>query len=107
MTVVASSSTLLPLRDLIEPRPKRPETALTLENALRDPLATIQEFELPPSIKRHFETVLDAVADGRGRGFWVQSEYGGGKTHFIAALTALLGQSPRGDVVDAAVWAAG
>ncbi|MGH7860700.1 MAG: hypothetical protein ACREOS_00520, partial [Candidatus Dormibacteraceae bacterium] len=106
MLTVAHSSTLRPLRDLIEPRPSRPETVLTLAKAVTDPLGTIEAFELPPSVKKHFESVLDAVADGRGRTFWVQSEYGGGKTHFIAALTALLTPSTAEDDRAARVWAA-
>jgi len=105
MITTATSSALRPLGELIEPRPQRPETVLTLQTAITDRLGTVRSFEFPPSIKRHVEQVLDAVAEGRGRAFWVQSEYGGGKTHFIAALTALLGQSPAGGPADAAVWA--
>lgn len=104
MNTAAGQGGLKPLRDLIEPKAKKPETVLTLENAISDPLSTVEAFELPPSIKRQFELVLDSVAEGRGRAFWVQSEYGGGKTHFISALTALLGQSPQGDEFDSRVW---
>ncbi len=106
MTPIANPQGLLPLRDLLDLKPERPETALTLANAVDFPLDTVASFELPASIKRYFEAVLDAVAERRGRGFWVQSEYGGGKTHFIAALTALLGCSPKGQNALAEVWAA-
>lgn len=106
MIATATSSALRPLGELIEPRPERPETVLTLQTAVTDRLGTVRSFEFPPSIKHHVEQVLDAVAEGRGRAFWVQSEYGGGKTHFIAALTALLGQSPAGGPADAEVWTA-
>lgn len=104
MLTTFGATTLRPLRDLVEIRPERPETVLTLENAVTDRIGTIRAFELPPSVKRHFETVLDAFTERRGRGFWVQSEYGGGKTHFIAALTALLGASPGTDDLTTRVW---
>jgi hypothetical protein len=104
MMTALGAATLRPLADLIQLRSARPETVLTLDGAVTDRLGTIRAFELPPSVKRHFEVVLDAVVEGRGRGFWVQSEYGGGKTHFIAALTALLGASPGTGGSMAEVW---
>ena len=90
MIAAATSSALRPLGELIEPRPQRPETVLTLQTAVTDRLGTVRSFEFPPSIKQHVEQVLDAVAEGRGRPSGPVG-YGGGKTHFIAALTALLG----------------
>lgn len=106
MITSVGPSGLRPIGELVEPKSKRPETALTLENALKDPLGTIESFELPPSIERHFETILDAVAERYGRGFWIQSEYGGGKTHFIAALTALLAGASNGSDCATKIWAA-
>lgn len=38
--IAKDPSGLRPLFDLIEPRSKKPETALTLENAVQDPLST-------------------------------------------------------------------
>lgn len=104
MNTAGSSSPLRNLNELVTPRTKRPETVLTLENAVADRLGTIRSFVLAPSIRKSFEQVLDAVAERRGRAFWVQSEYGGGKTHFISALTALVAHDPRGDAQDRLVW---
>ncbi len=76
--------------ELYKPKPERPETTLTLLKALRKPAATIRDYFFTDSIRGHFEKILESVATARGQGFWVQAEYGAGKTHFLATLTALL-----------------
>lgn len=80
----------LPLRDLIIHK-KTPLLTLALSNAaLETPEETVETYIFTETILNHFTAVLETVAQGRGQGYWVQAEYGSGKTHFLATLTALL-----------------
>ena len=51
---------------------------------------TVENYIFTDSIREHFDKIFDNMASGRGGGFWVQAEYGAGKTHFIATLACLL-----------------
>ncbi len=42
------------------------------------------------TIRQYFTQILESVATGAGQGFWVQAEYGAGKTHLLATLSVLL-----------------
>jgi hypothetical protein len=64
---------------------------LELHNAaLNTPSETVETYIFTDTIRHHFTEVLETVALGRGQGYWVEAEYGSGKTHFLATLTALL-----------------
>jgi len=80
----------LPLRDLILSK-KRPQTTLSLVPAFQKQASEMVEtYIFTDTIRAHFEEILESVARGHGQGFWVQAEYGAGKTHFLVALSALL-----------------
>lgn len=81
--------TRTPLRTLIRPQPQ-PETTLDLKRSVADPKETVGTYVFTDSIRRHFEDILEHVARGEGQGFWIQAEYGAGKTHFLATLACLL-----------------
>ncbi len=79
----------VPLRTLIRPRPQ-PETTLDLSRSVAQPEATVSTYVFTDSIRGHFEEIMEHVARGEGQGFWIQAEYGAGKTHFLATLACLL-----------------
>ena len=80
----------LPIRDLILPK-KRPQTTLSLVPAFQHQAREMVEtYIFTDTIRAHFAEILDSVTRGHGQGFWVQAEYGAGKTHFLVALAALL-----------------
>jgi len=80
----------LPLRDLILSK-KRPETTLSLVPAFRQQAGEMVEtYIFTDTIRAHLEEIIESVARGHGQGFWVQAEYGAGKTHFLVVLAALL-----------------
>ena len=82
--------TLLPLVDLIVQKP-RPQTTLSLLPALHSHAREMVEtYVFTDTIRDYFAKILDATATGSGQGFWVQAEYGAGKTHFLVVLAALL-----------------
>lgn len=80
----------LPLHELILHK-ETPLLTLELHNAaLNTPAETVETYIFTDTIRHHFTEVLETVALGRGQGYWVEAEYGSGKTHFLATLTALL-----------------
>ena len=80
---------LAPIDQLIEVKP-RPQTTLQLLAAIEDPIGTVADYVFTPSIKEHYNLLLQNLRSGHGGGYWVLSEYGGGKTHFLATLLSLL-----------------
>ena len=85
---------LAPIGELIEVKP-RPDTTLRLRSAMENPERTVADYVFTPSIKEHVRVMLDNLRGGRGGGYWALSEYGGGKTHFLATLAALLSEPER------------
>ncbi|MBN2390342.1 MAG: hypothetical protein JXR84_06450 [Anaerolineae bacterium] len=80
----------LPLKDLIISK-KRPQTTLSLVPAFQQQTGEmVENYIFTGTIRAHFEAILEEVARGQGQGFWVQAEYGAGKTHFLVTLAALL-----------------
>ena len=90
---------LVPLAQLLEPK-ARPVTTLDLWQAFREkPAATVASYVFTETIRGYMTQILESVSTGRPQGFWVQAEYGAGKTHFLATLAALLAQ-PNGQLWD-------
>lgn len=81
--------TLAKLREVISLKP-RPETTLSLETAIQQAEETVAHYRFTPSIRHYFSEILSLAASDRGQGYWMQAEYGAGKTHFLATLAVLL-----------------
>jgi len=87
---------LLPLADLVVQKP-RPETTLALIPAYWDHgREMVESYIFTDTIRQYFAQILESVATGAGQGFWVQAEYGAGKTHFLTALAALIANGQDG-----------
>lgn len=80
----------VPIGELIRRVPERPETTILLSRAIGTSEKTVSTYRFTPNIRGWIEEILEKVSTGRGGGYWVQAEYGAGKTHFLAALTCLL-----------------
>ncbi len=81
---------LSPLSDLLVRKP-RPEGTLALKEVFWDrPKEVVESYILTDTLRNHVEEILETATQGHGQGFWVQAEYGAGKTHFLAVLAALL-----------------
>ncbi|MEA5515758.1 hypothetical protein [Nodularia sp. UHCC 0506] len=93
---------LAPLRELIVPKAKRPETTLSLVEALRKPVETVETYIFTDSIRAYFNQIFEEVVAERGQAFWIQAEYGAGKTHFLGTLASLLGEQP--DTTKQEIW---
>lgn len=60
-------------------------------------LETLDEFWVDP-VRSYLHRILEAVAEGKGQGFWLQAEFGVGKSHLLAATSILaVGLKPAWD----------
>lgn len=81
------------LADLIVKK-KQPLLTLDLFDSYQNhPDETVETYIFTDSIRHHAEQIFESVSRGAGQGFWVQAEYGTGKTHFLATLAALLSET--------------
>ncbi len=85
------STSLRELSKIIVVKPE-PDTTPSLQQLIQQARApqTVSQYYFTPSIRSHFKRVFDCVANRKGQGFWVQAEYGAGKTHFLGTLMDLL-----------------
>lgn len=93
---------LRPLKEILSPKKERPHLVANVEEAIAHPVRTLQDYLFTSGIRGHFERLFRDLKEERGGGYWVQAEYGGGKTHFLASLLCLL--SEASDEVEAATW---
>ncbi|HOC57135.1 MAG TPA: DUF6079 family protein [Verrucomicrobiota bacterium] len=79
------------LGKIITTKPE-PETTPSLTDIIQKEKAaqTVSEYLFTASLRGHFKRIFDCVINDKGQGFWVQAEYGAGKTHFLGALVDLL-----------------
>ncbi|MBI3968437.1 MAG: hypothetical protein HY329_22610, partial [Chloroflexi bacterium] len=54
---------------------------------------TVADYFFTDTIRGYFTSIFDKVERQKGQAFWVRAQYGGGKTHFLATLAALLSAS--------------
>jgi len=76
---------------LIEPKPE-PQTTPSLAQLIErsNAKACVSEYYTTPALRDHLKRVFECVVHRKGQGFWVQAEYGAGKTHFLGVLINLL-----------------
>jgi hypothetical protein len=69
-----------------------PETTPSLGDIIQKEKAarTVSDYLFTPSLRAHFKRIFECVVNRKGQGFWVQAEYGAGKTHFLGSLVDLL-----------------
>jgi hypothetical protein len=79
------------LKRIVSVKPE-PQTTPTLAQAIERGSArkTVSDYHFTPALKTHFRRMFDCLIHRKGQGFWVQAEYGAGKTHFLGALIDLL-----------------
>jgi hypothetical protein len=51
---------------------------------------TVADYRITATLREHFKRVFECAVHRKGQGFWVQAEYGAGKTHFLGVLLDLL-----------------
>ena len=76
---------------IIAVKPEPQTTPSLLQAITRDKAReTVGDYLFTPSLRSHFKRIFECLVHRKGQGFWVQAEYGAGKTHFLATLIDLL-----------------
>ncbi len=87
----------LRIGDLIEVPPVR--TVIRLEEGRTRSLGIAESFVFTAEVSAHFSVLADALAKNHGRGFFLQGDFGSGKSHFLAALSTWLSDRPGAEVL--------
>ena len=93
------SSGLL-IRDLIEVPPVR--TVIRLQDGREQSEEVARSFVFTDEVSSHVTVIagsLAAAGSGRGQGYFLQGDFGSGKSHFLAALSAWLEGGPAREVL--------
>ncbi len=79
------------LGKIISVKPE-PETTPSLTDIIQREKAarTVSDYLFTAALRGHFKRILECVVNEKGQGFWLQAEYGAGKTHFLGTLVDLL-----------------
>ncbi len=79
------------LGQIITVKPE-PETTPSLTDIIQSEKAvrTVSEYRVTAALRGHIKRILECIVNEKGQGFWVQAEYGAGKTHFLGTLVDLL-----------------
>lgn len=83
-------SELKELQEIVVVKPEPPETTPALRDAIGKAQSTVGCYYFTQSLAGVFKEVFDCAVNRKGQGFWIQAEYGAGKTHFLATMTLLL-----------------
>ena len=69
-----------------------PLTTPTLSQIIQREQAqeTVSNYLFTPSLRSHAKKVFECAVHSKGQGFWVQAEYGAGKTALLGTLLSLL-----------------
>lgn len=80
------------LNKIIAVKSEPPETTPRLSDIIQKEKAgrTVSEYLFTTALRSHAKLVFDSVVHQKGQGFWVQAEYGAGKTHFLGTIVDLL-----------------
>jgi len=82
----------LHIGDLIEVPPV--QTVIRLEEGLTRSEAIASSFVFTEDVSAHFSVLADALLKDHGRGFFLQGDFGSGKSHFLAAFSSWLADRP-------------
>ncbi|RLC32602.1 MAG: hypothetical protein DRH32_02665, partial [Deltaproteobacteria bacterium] len=84
--------TSLRISDLISVPPV--QTIIRLEEGRTRSRSILNSFVLTDDVSAHLTILSEAMSKKYGRGFFLQGDFGSGKSHFLAALTAWLTDQP-------------
>lgn len=85
------------LSKLIQLKPEPQTTpSLSVYTEQSKAVECVADYYLTPALREHFKRIFERVVHRQGQGFWVQAEYGAGKTHFLCVLIDLLMWNSQG-----------
>ncbi|MEW6442388.1 MAG: DUF6079 family protein [bacterium] len=87
----------LRIGDLIEVPPV--ETVVRLEDGTQRPAAVTGSFVFTADVTTHFSILSEVLQQDTGRGFFLQGDFGSGKSHSLAALAAWLDERSGSEIL--------
>lgn len=78
--------------DLVEVPPV--QTVVCLDDGTERPESVLNSFVFTSEVDAHFSVLADALMKDTGRGFFLQGDFGSGKSHFLAVLSTWLSKRP-------------
>ena len=78
----------LRIGDLIEVSPV--QTVIRIAEGKTRPASIVESFVLTDEVASYLTLLSDSLLKETGQGFFLQGDFGSGKSHFLAALTAWL-----------------
>ncbi len=87
----------LKIGDLIEVPPVK--TVIRLEDGVERSESIIDGFVVTADVDSHLTVISESIAQNRGRGYFLQGDFGSGKSHFLAALHAWIERYPGHDLL--------
>lgn len=75
------------------------QTVIRLEEGRTRSEAISRSFVFTEDVTAHLTVLADSLLQEQGRGFFLQGDFGSGKSHFLAALTACLSTRPGAETL--------
>ena len=91
----------LHIRDLVDVPPV--QTVIRLEDGASDAKAITSSFVCTEDVTNHFTMLGFALQRETGGGFFLEGDFGSGKSHFLAAFSAWLDDRAGAETLSAAV----
>ncbi len=88
---------MLRVGDLIDVPPIR--TVIRLAEGKEQPGQIASSFVFTSEVFAHFSVLSEALGSGKGRGYFLQGDFGSGKSHFLAALRAWVAGSAGTEIL--------
>ncbi len=88
----------LKIGDVVETPPVH--TVIRLEQGKKESETIATDFVFTSEVFSHVTVLCDALMSATGRGFFLQGDFGSGKTHFLAVLSAWLNNAPGSEVLE-------
>ena len=70
------------------------QTVIRLDDGRRQPQTVTGSFVFTGEVAHAFTVLAEALLQEHGQGYFLQGDFGSGKSHFLAALAACLSQAP-------------
>lgn len=86
------------IRDLVELPPV--QTVIRLDDRRSQAESISTSFVFTSEVRGHVSVLTDALRRDTGQGYFLQGDFGSGKSHFLAVLAAWLSNTPGTDVLD-------
>src|SRR5690606_29460404 len=73
------------------------QTVIRLEQSISEADNIVNSFVFTADVDTHFQVLSQSFLQQHGQGYFLQGDFGSGKSHFLAALAAWFSEAPGSD----------